>query len=69
MAPVGVCPRQALAIDPPPTHAAGIAWPFVFFAVTALDKREYVLRLDCRGYPQQAPTDRTNSISGFMSLM
>ncbi len=33
-----------------------IAWPFVSFAVAAADGREYVLRLDCSGYPQQAPT-------------
>ncbi len=34
----------------------GIVWPFVLVAVTAIDKREYVLRLDCGGYPQQPPT-------------
>ncbi len=34
----------------------GIAWPYVLIAVTAADKREYVLRLNCAGYPQQPPT-------------
>lgn len=33
-----------------------LAWPFVFFAVAAKDGREYVLRLNCAGYPQAAPT-------------
>ena len=33
-----------------------IAWPFVFFAVAAADGREFVLRLDCSGYPHEAPT-------------
>ena len=33
-----------------------IAWPFVFVAVTAADGREYVLRLDCSGCPQEPPT-------------
>lgn len=32
------------------------AWPFVFVAVTAADGRQYILRLDCAGYPQQPPT-------------
>lgn len=34
----------------------GIAWPFVQIAVTAGDGREYVLRFNCAGYPQQPPT-------------
>jgi hypothetical protein len=34
----------------------GIAWPIVRIAVAALDGREYVLRLNCAGYPQQPPT-------------
>ena len=33
-----------------------IVWPFVFVAVAAADGREYLLRLDCAGYPQEAPT-------------
>lgn len=31
-------------------------WPYVFIAVTAKDHQEYVLRLDCGGYPQAEPT-------------
>jgi len=34
----------------------GIIWPCVLIAVTAADKREFVLRLNCAGYPQQPPT-------------
>ena len=34
----------------------GIAWPCAFIAVKAVDKREYVLRLNCAGYPLQPPT-------------
>ena len=33
-----------------------LAWPFAFFCVVAMDGREYVLRLNCAGYPQVAPT-------------
>lgn len=32
------------------------AWPHAFVGVTARDGQEYVLRLDCSGYPQAAPT-------------
>ena len=32
------------------------AWPYAFIAVTAKDGSEYVLRLDCAGYPQVPPT-------------
>lgn len=32
------------------------AWPYVFIGVTAKDRREYVLRLQCVGYPQTPPT-------------
>ncbi len=32
------------------------AWPFAFLGVVAKDGREYVLRLNCAGYPQAAPT-------------
>ena len=33
-----------------------IAWPHAFVGVTAKDGSEYVLRFDCTGYPQNAPT-------------
>lgn len=33
-----------------------VGWPFAFIGVTAKDGREYVLRLNCAGYPQAAPT-------------
>ena len=33
-----------------------IAWPHVFIAVTAKDRREYALRFDCAGYPASPPT-------------
>lgn len=33
-----------------------ISWPFVLFSVTAIDQREWILRLECSGYPQQPPT-------------
>ena len=47
-----------------------VAWPFAFFGVFAKDGREYVLRLNCAGYPQMAPTGgpwdlKTNQILGF----
>lgn len=35
---------------------AGIAWPHVLIGVTAKDGREYILRLDCAGFPQTPPT-------------
>ena len=31
-------------------------WPYAFIVVTAKDRQEYVLRLDCGGYPQAPPT-------------
>lgn len=31
-------------------------WPHVFVGVTARDAREFVLRFDCAGYPERAPT-------------
>ena len=34
----------------------GVAWPFAFLGIVAKDGREYVLRLNCGGYPQAAPT-------------
>ena len=37
-------------------HLIGIAWPHALIAVAAADAREYVLRLNCSGYPQQPPT-------------
>lgn len=33
-----------------------VAWPRVLIGVTAKDGREYVLRFDCAGYPQNPPT-------------
>lgn len=33
-----------------------MVWPFVLFGVIAKDGREYVLRLNCAGYPQAEPT-------------
>jgi hypothetical protein len=33
-----------------------IAWPHVLIGVVAKDGREYVLRFECSGYPQTAPT-------------
>ena len=31
-------------------------WPYAFITVIAKDHLEYVLRLDCEGYPQAPPT-------------
>ena len=31
-------------------------WPFVQIGVTAKDKREFILRFNCEGYPQIPPT-------------
>jgi hypothetical protein len=47
-----------------------IAWPFVFIGVTAKDGREFILRFNCAGYPQAAPTagpwdQKTNVILAF----
>lgn len=33
-----------------------IAWPHVFIAIIAKDAREYVIRLDCAGFPESPPT-------------
>lgn len=33
-----------------------VAWPFAFIGVIAKDSREFVLRFNCAGYPQMAPT-------------
>ena len=32
------------------------AWPYAFIGITAKDGFEYVLRLNCAGYPQTPPT-------------
>lgn len=45
-------------------------WPFVFIGVTAKDGREFILRFNCAGYPQAAPTagpwdQKTNAILAF----
>lgn len=37
-------------------HLIDIQWPFVFIGVKAKDDHEYVLRLNCSGYPQEPPT-------------
>ena len=47
-----------------------VVWPFTFLGVVAKDDREYVLRLNCAGYPQTAPTGgpwdiSTNAILAF----
>jgi hypothetical protein len=47
-----------------------VDWPFAFLGVVARDCREYVLRLNCCGYPQVAPTGgpwdlRTNQVLAF----
>ena len=31
-------------------------WPYVFVGISASDAKEYILRLDCGGYPQGPPT-------------
>lgn len=33
-----------------------VNWPFTFIFVTARDGRQYLLRMNCSGYPQTAPT-------------
>lgn len=33
-----------------------ISWPHALFGVAARDGREFVLRLDCMGYPAEPPT-------------
>src|SRR5437764_445790 len=33
-----------------------ITWPFALIGVTAKDKREYLLRFECSGYPKVLPT-------------
>lgn len=33
-----------------------LVWPFAFISVTARDHRQYVLRMNCAGYPQVPPT-------------
>lgn len=37
-------------------HLYGVNWPFVLIGVTAKDGHEIVLRFNCSGYPQTAPT-------------
>ena len=36
----------------------GVTWPVALISVSAKDGRAYVLRFDCTGYPQTAPTAR-----------
>ena len=33
-----------------------LAWPHVNVGITAADQRQFVLRFDCTGYPDEAPT-------------
>ena len=33
-----------------------VAWPHAFVEVAARDDRQFVLRFDCAGYPEQPPT-------------
>lgn len=33
-----------------------VAWPHAIFGITAKDQREFVLRLECSGYPAEPPT-------------
>ncbi|WP_431264259.1 DUF7665 family protein [Roseateles chitinivorans] len=33
-----------------------LEWPFVYINVTARDRREYTLRLNCSGFPMNPPT-------------
>jgi hypothetical protein len=33
-----------------------LEWPFAYINVTARDRREYTLRLDCTGFPTTPPT-------------
>lgn len=40
------------------------SWPHTFIAVTAKDGREYVLRFNCAGYPQNPPTAGPWDIAG-----
>jgi len=37
---------------------ASIRWPNVQIGITAKDEREFVLRFNCAGYPQNPPTAR-----------
>ena len=51
-------------------HLISAVWPFAFFGVVAKDDREIVLRLNCAGYPQAAPTGgpwdmKTNRVLSF----
>lgn len=45
-----------------------VAWPFSFIGLAAKDGREYVLRLNCTGYPQVAPTGGPWDISSNQIL-
>ncbi len=40
------------------------AWPDVLIGVTAKDGREYVLRFNCAGYPQNPPTSGPWDVAG-----
>ena len=34
----------------------GLEWPYLLVTLVAKDGREFTLKLDCEGYPHQAPT-------------
>jgi hypothetical protein len=45
-----------LAVREDKWHLRMIEWPYAHIGVFAIDTSEYVLRFDCAGYPQTAPT-------------
>lgn len=44
------------------------SWPHIFISITALDDRKFVLRFDCAGYPERAPTAGLWDMSKGMQL-
>src|SRR3546814_4360831 len=46
-----------------------IRWPHAFISVTAKDGREFLLRLNCAGFPQALPTRSEEHTSELQSLM
>lgn len=49
-------PAFRLAVAEKRWRLVGVAWPFALIAISAADSRDYVLRLNCAGYPQAPPT-------------
>lgn len=49
-------------------HFHRLDWPFVFVGVFAQDGQEFVLRLDCRGFPTAAPTGTFWDLEGDRRL-